>query len=93
MPLKHLLSVTDFSESEFLEIIENCLLKDEGIAMTLAERLIEKGLEQGLEQGREEGQQEIARRMLFAGMNLNTIQEITALSEKTLLALIKKTRN
>ena len=101
MLLKYLLSVTDFSESEFLEIIENCLPKDEGIAMTLAERLIEKGLKKGLEQGLEqgvekglqegkkEGLKEVARRLLLADQSANFIREATGLSLKVIAQLRK----
>ena len=47
--LKYLSSVTDFTEDEFLDLVNNCLPKDEGVAMTLMERLIQKGEKRGLE--------------------------------------------
>jgi len=90
--LKYLLFIIDFTKDEFLNLVESCLPKDEGVAMTLAERLekkgFEKGQKQGLEKGLEQGLKEVVRRMLLSDKSLNFIQEVSGLS----LRAIAKTR-
>ncbi|WP_235594075.1 hypothetical protein [Leptospira interrogans] len=56
--------------------------------MTTAEKLISEGVKQGIEKGIEQGIEkeklETASKMLGKGMDLKTVLEITALTEKTL---------
>uniref|UniRef100_UPI0009C0336F hypothetical protein n=1 Tax=Leptospira weilii TaxID=28184 RepID=UPI0009C0336F len=60
----------------------------EELTMTTAERLISEGMRQGIEKGIEKGIEqeklETAGKMLKKGIDLNTILEITGLTEKTL---------
>ena len=51
------------------------------------ERGIEQGIEQGLERGKREAALEVAKAALAKGIDLETIQEITGLDEKTLRQL------
>ena len=54
---------------------------EKGMEKGMAEG-IEKGIEQGIEQGKKEQQIEIAKNMLEKGMDINTIIELTALTEQ-----------
>ena len=88
--LKYVAEVTDFSKSEFLNLIERCAPKDEGVVMTLAERWIEEGKLEGKLEGRLESLKEVVRRMLFAGLGENLIQTATGLSMRDIEKIRKE---
>ncbi|ULH30721.1 hypothetical protein [Leptospira weilii] len=56
----------------------------EELTMTTAERLISEGIQQGIEKGIEQEKLETAGKMLQKGIDLNTILEITGLTEQDL---------
>lgn len=95
--LKYVASVTDFSESEFLDLVESCVPKDKGVIMTLTQRWLERGREEGIEkgiekgkkEGKQEGLNEVVRRMLFADMTEDSIQTATGLSTKSISKIRK----
>ncbi|WP_236710442.1 hypothetical protein, partial [Leptospira interrogans] len=77
--------VRDLKPSEFKVIFQRSKLeKYEELTVTTAEKLISEGVKQGIEQGIEKEKLETAGKMLGKGMDLKTVLEITALTEKTL---------
>ncbi|WP_235594512.1 hypothetical protein, partial [Leptospira noguchii] len=68
------------------------LEKYEELTVTTAEKLISEGIQQGIEKGIEQGIEKgiekeklvTASKMLGKGIDLKTVLEITALTEKTL---------
>jgi len=52
--------------------------------MTIAQQLEQKGLEKGRMEGREEGKMEVARNLLAKGIPLESVRELTGLSDDDL---------
>ncbi len=57
------------------------------LMMTIAEWLEEKGRKQGQQEGEQEATRSIAARMLARGLERQTVQELTGLSDEELAAL------
>ncbi|EMN35479.1 hypothetical protein LEP1GSC084_0057 [Leptospira interrogans serovar Medanensis str. L0448] len=73
--------VRDLKPSEFKVIFQRSKLeKYEELTVTTAEKLISEGVKQGIEKEK----LETASKMLGKGIDLKTVLEITALTEKTL---------
>ena len=83
--LKYLIEVADVPELELLETAKECLPKDKGLIMTVAERLIERGMQQGMRQG----VLETAKKMLLKGIKVGSVQECTGLAAEALVKLKK----
>lgn len=88
--LKYFSFVTDFSKSEFLDLIQSCLPKDKERTMTIYEQCIEEGRKEGMEKGMEKGLKEAARRLLSLGLDESLIQKATNLSVEVILNLKKE---
>lgn len=58
--------------------------------MTLAQQLKQEGLEQGLKQGEHRKAVAIAKNLLNDGMSPKSVQKLTGLSEKEIMALVDK---
>lgn len=52
--------------------------------MTIAQQLEQKGLEKGRMEGRQEGKMEVARNLLAKGIPLESVRELTGLSDDDL---------
>ena len=88
--LKYLIEVADVPELELLETAKECLPKDKGLIMTVAERLIERGMQQGMQQGMRQGVLETAKKMLLKGFKVGSVQECTGLAAEALVKLKKE---
>ncbi|MCH1911665.1 hypothetical protein L9Z41_03575 [Leptospira noguchii] len=77
--------IRDLKPSEFKVIFQRSKLeKYEELTVTTAEKLISEGIQQGIEKGIEKEKLVTASKMLGKGIDLKTVLEITALTEKTL---------
>ncbi|HIB9735721.1 Rpn family recombination-promoting nuclease/putative transposase [Escherichia coli] len=88
----YLLNGSEHVTVTFLQTLAQRLPQHEDNIMTLAERIeqkgiakgIERGLAQGIEQGKLEGKLETACNMLNAGMDRQTVLQMTGLSNDQL---------
>ncbi|WP_032920515.1 Rpn family recombination-promoting nuclease/putative transposase, partial [Leptospira santarosai] len=81
--------VRDYKPSELKGILQRSNLDEyKELIVTTAQRLISEGIEKGIEQGIGQGIEKekfgVARKMLAKGIDLETVLEITGLTEKTL---------
>jgi predicted transposase/invertase (TIGR01784 family) len=79
-----------FIEKEYVKKLKE-VLKMTKVAVAIREEALEEGIEQGIERGIEQGiemdKKEIAIKLLRRGMDIETIAELTDLSEEEILGL------
>ncbi|MHC2598976.1 putative transposase/invertase (TIGR01784 family) [Kluyvera sp. 1366] len=74
---------TDDAEA-FVRNLAQRVPQHEDELMTIAQQLEQKGLEKGRMEGRQEGKMEVARNLLAKGIPLESVRELTGLSDDDL---------
>lgn len=87
----------DISITDVYEVVKNISLERSEEIMTIAEQLIkegmEKGIEKGIEKGRLEEKKNVARKLLFAGLEIGQIVDATDLTMEEVMELKRETDN
>lgn len=87
----------DISITDVYEVVKNISLERSEEIMTIAEQLIkegmEKGMEKGIEKGRLEEKKNVARKLLFAGLEIGQIVDATDLTMEEVMELKRETDN